>query len=652
MSLFKANGTIDRTSKEWKELIIPNHLKTRDKTEYCYILKHNLSQVPLCPICKEKYLKYISWSIGFKKSCSKKCQVILSQENLKKAMLEKYGVENTSQLKSTKDKKKKSSLEKYGVENPMQANVVRNKQKENLEKKYGVDNISKLDSIKEKKKETTMKHYGVTSPMKSEEIKVKQKETVKRLYGVDNVSQSEKIKKKKEETTLLNWGVKNPFQSEEIKSKIMELNMKNYGVKHSSQRKDVIKSRLLTNLEKYGSICSLNNPIIKEKARKTWLDKYNVDHFSQSHILNYDKLNKDYIEKNFVKDGIIDIDIILKFYNISRNTLDEKLRGLKVKYKRRKFYRSRTQDSIYKYISSLIQEDVLSDRTDIIKIEGKKFSELDIYIPSKKLAIEYNGLIFHSFGLSNYSLTNNAHMEYIKKNDHTNKTNASEELGIQLLHINENEWLDPIKQRIWKSVIKSKLGVLENKIFARKCEIKRVSYKESFKFLTENHLQGNVNGSYNIGLYYQDELVSLMIFSKSRYEKNSGYELLRFCSKVDHNVIGAGSKLLKRYKEDIGEDLISYGNRRWTSSLNNFYQSNGFEYVHTSKPGWKYFKENDIYTLYDRVQFQKHKLKNLFEQGFLSFYDENLTTDQNIYLNGYRKIYDSGNLKYILRKEV
>ena len=53
-----------------------------------------------------------------------------------------------------------------------------------------------------------------------------------------------------------------------------------------------------------------------------------------------------------------------------------------------------------------------------------------------------------------------------------------------------------------------------------------------------------------------------------------------------------------------------------------------------------YFKANEG-ILYSRFKFQKHKLKNILEN-----FDKNLTAEQNMFLNKYRKIYDSGNIVF------
>ena len=252
--------------------------------------------------------------------------------------------------------------------------------------------------------------------------------------------------------------------------------------------------------------------------------------------------------------------------------------------------------------------------------------ELDIYLPDLKLAFEFNGLYWHS-------------ELYKDKNYHLNKTEQCEEIGIHLVHIYEDDWI--YKQEVVKSRILNLLGK-SKKVYARKTEIKEVSYKDSKEFLEQNHIQGNCMSKIRFGLYYQDELVSLMTFGKLRKclgnkNKEGSFELLRFCNKINTNVVGGASKLFKYF---IGnycpKDVISYADRSWT--MNNgqtLYDKLGFDLDSISKPN--YFYINNIKE--NRFKYRKDKL---IEDGF----DENMSereimTERKIY-----RIYNSGQLKY------
>ncbi len=269
------------------------------------------------------------------------------------------------------------------------------------------------------------------------------------------------------------------------------------------------------------------------------------------------------------------------------------------------------------------------------KLNDKSFldsrKELDILCLQSNFAIEYNGLLYHSFGESKYAIFNNT---AIDSKYHLRKTEEAELKGIQLFHIFENEWI--FKKDIWKSIINNKIGLSE-KIYARECIIKEIDYSDSSVFLNNNHMQGNCNSSIKIGLYYNNELVSVMTFRKHR---KYDWEIARFANKINNSVIGGASKLLKYFERKYQpKSILSYANRRW--SCGNLYEALGFDFIENTPPNYFYFKVNEN-TLYPREMFQKHNLKSI-----LKIYDENLSEVSNMFRNEYRIIYDSGNKKYI-----
>lgn len=259
-----------------------------------------------------------------------------------------------------------------------------------------------------------------------------------------------------------------------------------------------------------------------------------------------------------------------------------------------------------------------------------KGQELDIYIPDYKLAIEYNGLIYHSYGKTYPNNFNELDRYY-----HLRKTELCEKQGIQLLHIFEHEWINSIKKQIWISIIKYKLNLIQKKYYARKLILKEIRDTKIIKdFLKNNHLQGYVSSSINIGLFKEDELISLITFSKSRFNKKYKYELLRFANKKETICVGCFSKLLKYFIEKYSSSIITYADRRY--SQGNLYLKNGFKMINKSEPNYFYLDTN--LNIYSRVQFQKHKLQNK-----LDVFNPNLSEIENVINNNYRIIFDCGN---------
>jgi very-short-patch-repair endonuclease len=77
--------------------------------------------------------------------------------------LEKYGVENPSQLTEIKEKKKQAYLNRYRVDNPLKDLKIREKRKRTCQRKYGTDHPLKNSEIKEKQRQTRLsKGYNWT----------------------------------------------------------------------------------------------------------------------------------------------------------------------------------------------------------------------------------------------------------------------------------------------------------------------------------------------------------------------------------------------------------------------------------------------------------------------------------------------------------
>lgn len=250
--------------------------------------------------------------------------------------------------------------------------------------------------------------------------------------------------------------------------------------------------------------------------------------------------------------------------------------------------------------------------------------QLDVYVPSKKLAIEYNGVFWHC--------TENKTKTY-----HIEKTLECKEKGIRLIHVFENDWRN--KEDIVKSIISSALNIYKETIYARKCEVKNLSEEEYRNFLNNNHIQGYCRSKIKLGLFYNNELVSCVGISKFRYgdEETEDMELIRFCNKLNTKVIGSLTKLIKHSKI---KNLISYVDLNYFDGSG--YEKCGFKLLSRTKPGYFYVK--NIIDVFTRERCQKHKLPELLGDKF----DPNLTETENMLNNGYLKIYGCGNLKYKL----
>jgi len=453
---------------------------------------------------------------------------------------------------------------------------------------------------------------------------LKMKATKLDRYGDENYVNSKQAKL----TKLIKYNDENYVNTEKTKlSKLKKYGNENYN--------NSIKIKA-TKLDRYGDE-NYNNP---QKLKKTCIKKYGVDNISKlASTTSNKRVGKKLRLINLYKSyGLIDVDYdnyeyickckcenhIFKipktiFYNrISTNaTLCTICNPIDV-------HISDKENKLLKFIkNNYIGEILTSDR----KILNGK--ELDIYLPELKLAFEFNGLYWHN--------------ELNKPNNyHLNKTKNCENKEIQLIHIWEDDWKN--KQNIVKSMILNKLGKTPNNIFGRKTKIKEITDNTLIrKFLTENHLQGFVGSSVKIGLFFKDELVSLMTFGKKRLamgnkkSKKGEFELLRFCNKLNTNVLGGASKLFKYFiKNYKSTEITTYADR--SHSNGGLYKILGFEFVSKTSPNYYYIIDN---VRYHRFNFRKDKLVT---QKF----DPNKTEHQIMLDRKIYRIYDSGNLKYKL----
>lgn len=200
----------------------------------------------------------------------------------------------------------------------------------------------------------------------------------------------------------------------------------------------------------------------------------------------------------------------------------------------------------------------------------------------------------------------------------------------------EDEWR--YKKDITKSRINNLLGINKTKIFARKCTIKELKYSECKDFMNNNHIQGSVSGKHYLGLFYNNELVSLMTFGDLRInlgskKENGSYELLRFCNKLNTSVVGGASKLFKYFIKNYNPiKVISYCDKRW--SRGKLYETLGFNLIRESKPNYFYIN-NFLRKRENRFKYRKDKL---IADGF----EENYTEREIMKQRMIYRIYDCG----------
>jgi predicted nucleic acid-binding Zn-ribbon protein len=279
------------------------------------------------------------------------------------------------------------------------------------------------------------------------------------------------------------------------------------------------------------------------------------------------------------------------------------------------------------YIVSLLGEEsvILHDSTIL---EGK---EIDIYIPSKNIAIEYDGLYWHS------------DEQKADKYYHLKKTDECARKGIKLIHVFEDEFIKT--KDIVKEKIKHLLGCKKNHthIMARKCIISSVSRNVAKEFLKKYHIQGFSPSTIHLGCFYNNEVIGVMSFKK---EKDEGkWELTRFATDYNYICNGVGGKLFSYFvKKYRPKEVKSFADRRWTIDENNLYIKLGFKLDKILLPDYKYIIGNN---------FERHHKFNFRKKILHKKYGLPLTMTESEMAKSIKahKIWDCGLLRYVWAAE-
>lgn len=487
------------------------------------------------------------------------------------------------------------------------------KAKQTSMEKYGVDNPSKSPEVIERIRQTNLERFGVEWSWQSEHNKEQSKKTLMERYGVDHSSKIDGVVDKRRKTSLERYGTPNPNQNEEVRTKARR-----------------------TSLERYGVESWLMLPEVHERRRATLMERYGVENPAELHAFGSEKwLNKFTPEQRILFE---DIELLRK--EVSENSLMALARKYKITEEGIKFMAELNGIECGGYKTSSLETKV----SEFLKSAGLDVEhsvrtilgcgrEIDVLIPSAKVGIECNGNYFHSYNP-------NDSIGLKDKNYHRKKLEAAEAAGIRLMQFFEDEIND--KFDIVASMILNSVGMSE-KIHARKTEAKIVDSKTARAFCEINHINGYAQSRLQIGLYHGEELVSVMTFTPSRYEKRQGaWEIVRFCSILNHTVVGGASKLIAAARKLIGQEmtcLLTYADLM--HGTGNGYKACGFKEIGRTDVGYFWYGKH---VRESRQKYQRHKLEKVFNETF----PKEMTENDIMFSKGYRKLYNAGNAKFIL----
>lgn len=433
-----------------------------------------------------------------------------------------------------------------------------------------------LKAARNSRRNTNIKKYGVEEYFSSKEFGIKRTQTMINKYGSAAPMSNPNIRRKFCETSIKNHGKPHPSMSETVRGKI---------------RNRWKNSQRTISDEHKGKISDYYRKLFVKALPKG----YSLVDYGSTLVISHDKC------KNVFKIPRESFSLRKCRYLSELCTYCNPLGGKNVSDKERK---------LKEFLKANYGGNIIENSNKIISPY-----QIDIYLPDIKLAIEFNGVYWHSEA-------------YKDKTYHINKTIKCITKNIRLLHVWEDDWL--YRQEIVKSIINGYLN-RHSKIYARKCKIVELSSEECRSFINDSHIQGFVPATVYYGLVHENKLVQVMSFKRI---KNNDWEISRLCSRLNHSVIGGTSRLFRYFiKSNVFDSLISY-------SLNDYFNGNvykklGMKFVKYTNPSYWYLgRGSDI-----RLSRQKFQKKKLIKQGF----DPDKSEHEIMLERGFLRIYNSGN---------
>lgn len=635
------------------------------------LLRDGKSEIPFCPICKVKRLKWLP-SGRWQETCSRKC-----------TYLRDHGVTKTLSLSSYKGSKTFSTLEeeiqdfsnlpKYKGDSytslnypllvekatglkfdyPLRAKiqlVLKGKSEPPIcsycnlayciwskstnswmdicSKKCSVNKTYRdhKDRILQDCRNTWMKTLGVDCPQKNLEVKRKTEETNLERYGNKHQIRSISTQEKIQRVFLEKYDgppTKNPVIADKIS--------RTYQSKSKEWWKGISERRKSGSLKRYGVDFPMKHPIVKEALKKSLLQKYGVENVMYNQEIKnrqVSELRKSIGYTPEIISKLESIDFWQEEYFDKNKTIEQIARELGINSAGAGNYFNalglKCRDN---YCTSVCEREIVSflkDKIELItqySIENKRKS-IDIYVPKLQLGIEFNGLYWHS--------------EACKKdrNFHINKTKEWEKYGIRLVHIWEDDW--ELRQSIVKRKLLSLLKVSEEeKIYARKCEIGVPSHQEKVTFYEYNHLEGDGAGSISYGLRYSGKYVAMITFMDLG---NGVFNLNRYATSMQ--VPGGFSKLLKHFTSSHPWVRIeTFSDLCW--SVGDLYLKNGFKLKTINPPT---FHGVEGIRRINRWNYTMEKL----QKRFPDLHSQGLNKFEIMDRAKILRIWDCGNLKFEL----
>lgn len=460
-----------------------------------------------------------------------------------------------------------------------------------FKEKYGGHPMAVNEQTKENFKSSMLEKHGVAFAAQMEDFEQKVKATKLKKHGDENYNNVEQMKA----TCLKLYGVDNYRKTKEYAEKVKQTCMKKYGVPHASMlptRRDQINSSTF----KHSHKLAMFKKFVTSEKFQSFEPMFNLDEYDGVTV----RYNRPYKFKCKRCGEIHEHDLTRQYLRCP--TCDSNM--------------SIFQTEVIEYIKQLLPGEpiVVNNRTILSPLE------IDIFVPNKNIAIETNGLYWHSEISGSKD-----------KNYHLNKTKMTVAKGIRLLHVMEHEWNQ--RREAVKLVLRNILTPTATT--TTNAVVREISPEEKKAFLEKYHLDGNDVAMVRLGLFSGETLSGVMTFTKTKIHKESQWEISRFCS-----TIGGADVLFEHFQQQHAPtSVIAQCDRRYFSGET--YMKLGFMFIRHSPPTYHYII--DAYkTTEPNFKWTKAKLKNKLVE-----YNKAFSEWENMKMNGFDRIWDCGHSKWL-----
>lgn len=570
-------------------------------SEKLYWYFNNLMDYPKCPHCGNPIKSFRKYEQGYSQYCSAGCAGRHTMDKMQQTCKERYGVTNPMQNREIQQKSYNTNIERYGGQ-------------------------------------------GNASP----QVRQRQYQTMKELYGETHAAQVPELFDKIKKTCLARYGYEVPTQNPEIMQKSINTQIERYGgVGFASE--ELRERQLITMKDRYGVENAMFKDEIKERLAETRSSDEFIEKWTKGALKRTQKLDPNVIDAHGTGSDRV---LIISCGNCKQCPGRTSFEIGHSQYGQRRFYNEEMcpiknpigtdmqhNNGLERFIGNILDKYNIKYLQNYRKLIAPQ--EVDFYCPDHNIAIECNGCFWHSIETKNQA--NNYHIKkFIKCGD----------VNVQLLTIWE-DWVRT-KPEIVESLILSKFGIYKERIGARQCQIKEIDFQVSNEFCMQNHIQGSCNSSIRLGLIYKDKLVSIMTFTKNRScmgfkdaTEQNVWELTRFCSVLNTQVIGGAAKLLKYFIKNYHPDkIISYSSN--DISIGNLYSQLGFQHSDKIQESYWYVHPR-TYQRFHRSTFTRKGISKAWPEYDIN--DHSWTERSVMSQKKYYCFYDSGTLKWILNMQ-